>query len=155
MAERNFRVGPDRRVLGSNDRDSLDPETPLRSDTIGQKWTRADDEVLSALLTGATRTGAAEMAGVSERTVRRRLEDPAFRRRLADARAAIVAEVVARIAAEANTAFDTLMLLCREQPAKRFGAAPPAWSSTARKVGSMLSNASRLTSPETRSMSML
>jgi hypothetical protein len=42
----------------------------------------ADPQILLALICGATVEGAARQAGVSDSTVRRRLRNPAFRRKL-------------------------------------------------------------------------
>lgn len=50
----------------------------------------ADEALLLALACGATVESAARSAGVAERTAYRRLNDPAFRRRLQDLRADMV-----------------------------------------------------------------
>lgn len=46
---------------------------------------RRDERLIAALLAQPTHRSAAKAAGVSERTLRRRLEDPAFRARVAEA----------------------------------------------------------------------
>ncbi len=63
----------------------------------------ARDEVLvAALATGATQTEAARMAGMSERTVRRRLDETAFADRVAAERRAVATRTAARITALAS-----------------------------------------------------
>jgi hypothetical protein len=53
-----------------------------------------DDLLVAALATGRSVAAAAEKVGVSERTARRRMADPAFRRRVDDLRAEVVAEAL-------------------------------------------------------------
>jgi hypothetical protein len=84
----------------------------------------ADDGLVAALAAGASAAAAAEKAGVSERTVRRRLEDPAFRARVDEARADLVRLAVGRLADVGALAGDTLAELVKAgPPAVRLGAA--------------------------------
>ena len=84
----------------------------------------ADDALLTALAGGCTILEAAGHAGVSPRTVHRRLADAAFRDQVAEARAAMVERAVARLADAATAAVDTLVdLLTSAPPATRLGAA--------------------------------
>jgi hypothetical protein len=62
----------------------------------GSDRSRADGALLEALLAGRTTGQAAADAHVSERTVRRRLNDPGFQRQLAEARAARYERVLDR-----------------------------------------------------------
>jgi hypothetical protein len=73
-----------------------------------------DDLLATALAGGATYREAAKAAHVSERTVRRRMEDEAFRGRVADERAELVRHA-ARLASGALTeAVTTLVALMRD-----------------------------------------
>lgn len=67
--------------------------------------------LLAALSGGATQAEAAERAGVSERTVRRRLEDPAFGEQLDHAQSELVLQTLSRLTAGAVDAADTLRAL--------------------------------------------
>jgi hypothetical protein len=61
---------------------------------------RKDDEIIvGALALGKTYPQAARIAGVGERTVSRRMQDPAFAQRVRAARAAAAAENAAELAA--------------------------------------------------------
>jgi hypothetical protein len=66
--------------------------------------------LLAAVAAGST-AAAAQLAGVSERTVRRRLSDPEFQRRVEDARAETVYRALSRISAVAIMATETLVAL--------------------------------------------
>ena len=84
----------------------------------------ADAALIAALATGATVRDAAAAAGVAERTVYRRLEDPTFRHQVDDARAELIATAVARLGAAATKAVGKLEdLLTAESEAVRLGAA--------------------------------
>jgi hypothetical protein len=85
----------------------------------------ADDALLLALACGATLEAAARKAEVSERTVRRRLADPAFQKRLTQIRDDMVQRAMGMLTAAAMEAVKTLVALQdREQPAaSRLGAA--------------------------------
>ena len=84
----------------------------------------ADAALIAALATGATVRDAASDVGVGERTVYRRLDDPAFRRQVDDARAALIATAVARLGAASTKAVATLEgLLTADSEAVQLGAA--------------------------------
>jgi hypothetical protein len=67
-----------------------------------------DDAVLLTLAAGGSPAAAAQQAHCSERTVRRRLEDPAFRQRVDEARSKMVSDAVGRLACIGVLAADTL-----------------------------------------------
>jgi hypothetical protein len=67
--------------------------------------------LIAALAAGAAYADAAKHAGVSERTVRRRLDDPAFKREVGAARDAMVSQAVARLSAATTAAVDALRAL--------------------------------------------
>jgi hypothetical protein len=73
-----------------------------------------DEALLLALAAGASAAHAAQKAGVSERTARRRLADPAFRARVGAERSRMVADAVGRLAALGTLAADELHRLIRE-----------------------------------------
>ena len=85
----------------------------------------ADDALLLALACGATAENAARSAGVSERTVHRRLSDPAFQQRLQAVRADIVQRMSGTATAAGLEALKTLLALQKEglPPAVRRAAA--------------------------------
>jgi len=71
------------------------------------------DEVLAvALSRGCTLTEAAEKAGMSERTARRRRDDPAFAERVRELRHAQSDKAVAAVDQASVKAADTLTELC-------------------------------------------
>ena len=80
---------------------------------------------MAALAGGATVQDAARQAGVSERTVYRRLDDAEFRQAVMEARAELVARAVAMLAEAGTEAVTTLRALLEEPtpPAVRLGAA--------------------------------
>jgi hypothetical protein len=89
----------------------------------------ADGQLAVLLAAGLSITKAAAKAKVGERTVYRRLKDPDFRRRVEEARAAMVAKTVGRLAALGNLAVGQLHgLLSRETTGEqvRLGAARAA-----------------------------
>lgn len=93
------------------------------SKSRGVKRPAGDDVLVGALAAGATRAEAAEAAGVGQRTVYRRLGDPAFAARVQDARARILDDVLTRTAELAGRAVDKLGdLLDAESPAVQLGA---------------------------------
>jgi hypothetical protein len=65
--------------------------------------------LIAALASGATHRDAGRTAGVSERTVRRRLEDVAFCERVAEAEGAYVEQVSRRLTGVAPRAVDTMV----------------------------------------------
>jgi hypothetical protein len=67
-----------------------------------------DDAVLLALAAGGSPAAAAQQAHCSERTVRRRLQDPAFRQRVEEARAKLVSDAVGRLSIIGTLAADVL-----------------------------------------------
>jgi len=75
--------------------------------------TKPDDKLLRALACGATVESAAREAGVSPRTVYRRLEDPEFCRRLQALRADIVVRTAAALTAASTEAVRTLVELMK------------------------------------------
>ena len=85
---------------------------------------KGDAVLIAALAGGATCEAAAKQAGVSERTVRRRLEDSAFRQRVAEARDEMLAQAMAQLSRAAAGAATTLvLLLAKDVPATvRLGA---------------------------------
>lgn len=86
--------------------------------------TGADTALIAALAAGCTHAAAAEQAGVSERTVRRRLDDPAFRQQVEAARAEILDRAVAELTSAAVEAVEALRtLLGSEADYARLGAA--------------------------------
>jgi hypothetical protein len=70
-----------------------------------------DQIVLLALAAGGTPAAAAQQAKCSERTVRRRLLDPAFRARVEEARSKMVSDAVGKLASLGVAAADTLRQL--------------------------------------------
>jgi HEAT repeat protein len=84
----------------------------------------ADSVLVTALACGGTVEAAAKAAGVSEATVYRRLREPAFRQRVAEARDEMVSRAVARLSATSTLAADTLReLLKARSETVRLGAA--------------------------------
>jgi predicted DNA-binding protein (UPF0251 family) len=85
----------------------------------------ADDALLLALACGATAEAAAAKAGVSRRTVFRRLGDDDFRRRLRGARQEMVERASGMLTAASMEAVKTLLSLMDGQAphASRLGAA--------------------------------
>jgi hypothetical protein len=86
---------------------------------------KAEDALLAALACGATAENAARAAGVCERTVYRRLTDPAFRKQLDALRADMVQRTANMLSAAALESVKTLLTLQKEapSPAVRLGAA--------------------------------
>jgi hypothetical protein len=74
----------------------------------------ADDALVAALAAGASAAAAAAKAEVSERTVRRRLAEAAFRARVDEARAELVRQAVGKLADVGALAGETLAELVRE-----------------------------------------
>ncbi|MBI4319362.1 MAG: LacI family DNA-binding transcriptional regulator [Chloroflexi bacterium] len=85
---------------------------------------KADSCLIVALASGLTMRDAAKQAGVSEKTVARRLADPAFRRQVAAEKAAMIARATAMLADASTEAVTTLRrLLQAEAESVRLGAA--------------------------------
>jgi hypothetical protein len=72
---------------------------------------RGETALIAALAAGASVQAAARAGGLSERTVYRRLEDPAFRKSVNDARTEIVSRSVAKLSAASTEAAETLRKL--------------------------------------------
>jgi len=89
----------------------------------GDLWA-GDDALVAALAAGLAVPDAAKQANMSERTARRRLDDPAFRRRVSEARGELYSAAMGRLAAAATKATDTLeRLLESTRDAVALGAA--------------------------------
>jgi len=89
------------------------------------KKQRGDEQLISALACGATRENAARQAGVSLRTVQRRLADPEFCRELQAFRADIVQRTAGALTAAGLEFVKTLIALvgAGTPPSTRLGAA--------------------------------
>ena len=85
---------------------------------------RGNDALFQALLNGANVPCAAQMSGISERTVFRRMADPAFKQSLENARELIRDSTLSRLIDAAGDAVDTLWHLQEnEDPRIRMAAA--------------------------------
>jgi hypothetical protein len=85
---------------------------------------RADELLLTRLAAGATVEQAANAAGLSARTAYRRLADPAFTRRLAQARDELISSALGELVECASEAVATLRaLLSASDERVRLGAA--------------------------------
>jgi hypothetical protein len=73
----------------------------------------ADSVLISGLAAGRTYASAAEIAGISERTARRRMSDPAFRSSVAEARAELLRTAIDSAAAAATEAVEVVAELMR------------------------------------------
>ncbi len=88
------------------------------------KQKHAGDLLLQALACGATHEAAARQAGVTTRTVARRLADPAFRRELTRIRSDMVARTTGMLTAASLESVKTLLDLQKSgTPAVKLGAA--------------------------------
>jgi hypothetical protein len=84
----------------------------------------ADEALALGLASGLTIEAAARQAEVSPRTAYRRLEEPAFRRRVGELQAGMVSRALGRLADASVEAVDTLRgLLGADSPSARLGAA--------------------------------
>jgi hypothetical protein len=72
-----------------------------------------DEIVVAMLASGHTYAQAGKEAGLSEKTVQRRMASPAFRRRVEETRAGLVSQAVGRAADGLVEAVDTLRELMR------------------------------------------
>jgi hypothetical protein len=90
-----------------------------------KQQTKADSTLLLALACGATVEAAARQAGLSERTVYRRLAQPEFRQRIQALRADMVQRASGALTAAATEAVRTLLALQKDSVAAavRLGAA--------------------------------
>jgi len=83
-----------------------------------------EESLLLALACGATVESAARQCGLSDRTVYRRLEDAAFKKRLERVRADMVGRSAGMLTAAGGESVRTLMALQKDStPAVRLGAA--------------------------------
>ncbi len=91
-----------------------------------------DEMLAAALASGRTHRAAAEAAGMSERTVRRRLEAPEFRARVSAQRTELVNQVADRLVGLAPQAVETMYSLLSDNnpPAVRCKAAQAVLSSS-------------------------
>lgn len=76
--------------------------------TADDRSTSVDALVVAALAAGATQADAAAAAGMSPRTVRRRLDDPSFARRVVEERSRLVSHTAARLTGLTGTAVGAL-----------------------------------------------
>src|SRR5215216_6637173 len=84
----------------------------------------ADLVLIAALAGGATYEDAGKQGGVSERTVRRRMDEPEFRQQVESARVEVLARAVAMLTSASVEAVETLRsLLVAESDSARLGAA--------------------------------
>jgi hypothetical protein len=86
---------------------------------------KAENALLLALACGATAEAAGRQCGLSQRTIFRRLADPAFKRQLQALRADMVQRTSGALTAAATEAVRTLLDLQKgpQPPAVRLGAA--------------------------------
>jgi hypothetical protein len=84
-----------------------------------------DDLLIVALARGLSSERAGEVAGVSGRTVRRRMRDPGFGRRVREVRDQWVDRVTGQLIGGASDAVNTIVVECRdgERSADRLRAA--------------------------------
>jgi hypothetical protein len=84
-----------------------------------------EDSLLLALACGASVETAAKQCGICERSVYRRLEEPAFNARLQELRSDMVKRAAGMLTAAATEAVRTLLSLQKDSapPAVRLGAA--------------------------------
>ncbi|AWM36965.1 hypothetical protein GobsT_51550 [Gemmata obscuriglobus] len=92
---------------------------------MGDRVKKNDDKLLLALACGATVEAAAKQCELTDRTVYRRLNDPAFKSRLAELRGDMVRRCAGMLTAAAGEAVRTLLSLqgSSTPPATRLGAA--------------------------------
>jgi hypothetical protein len=85
---------------------------------------RKNEALAVHLAAGQTVERAAELVGLSEATVYRRLRDPAFRRRVSELRAEMTDRALGTLSAAASAAVGTLCLLFKaKSESARLGAA--------------------------------
>jgi DNA-binding phage protein len=102
----------EKRLLALENRSLSEPSFqagPTRPATIAKRRPRGEAPLLQALACGATVAQAASKASLSERTVYRRLEDPAFHQRIESARADMVKRAAALLIAAALLATKSLI----------------------------------------------
>ena len=105
------------------------------NDTVVSRQEAVDDTIIIGLAAGRTHGEAAALAGVSAKSVQRRLRDPDFVRRLGEGRAARQAEIGGALLTSAQQAVNTLVALLSDGDSKvRLAAARELLSSTQRFV---------------------
>ncbi len=77
-------------------------------DTYDQSTLASDDQLFAALVSGCHVEAASRIAGISERTVYRRLAEPEFRRRLDSARENLRESILAKLSDAGLDAVSTL-----------------------------------------------
>jgi hypothetical protein len=92
---------------------------------VAEQRKKNEDALLLALACGATVETAAKQCDLTERTVYRRLKEPAFKARLQEIRTDMVRRSAGMLTAAAGEAVRTLLALQKEAvpPAVRLGAA--------------------------------
>lgn len=91
--------GPDHEVDMEVD-DHEGPKQSLRREAV-------DEVLVSSLAAGLSQVDAGDRAGVTDRTVRRRLEEPEFVARVRDKRREMVGEATGRVTSLLTAAVDT------------------------------------------------
>ncbi|VTU02487.1 phage protein : Phage protein OS=Acetonema longum DSM 6540 GN=ALO_17461 PE=4 SV=1 [Gemmataceae bacterium] len=91
---------------------------------MAEQRKKNEDALLLALACGATVEAAARQCGLTDRTIYRRLSEPAFKDRLQALRTDMVARAAGMLTAAAGEAVRTLLQLQKDAPATvRLGAA--------------------------------
>src|SRR5436309_9646036 len=91
---------------------------------MSRERSRGEDSLLAALAAGSTVEDAAKAAGLSTRTAYRRLADPGFARRLAQARDELISSALGELVECASEAVATLRALLQANDERvRLGAA--------------------------------
>jgi hypothetical protein len=92
---------------------------------VAEQRKKNEDALLLALACGATVEAAAKQCGICDRTVYRRLKEPAFKAKLSEMRSDMVRRAAGMLTAAASAAVNTLLSLQKESapPAVRLGAA--------------------------------
>ena len=103
IARRESAERQDMAVSGSSE----DVSSALMVRADGDEF-RGNDALFQALLNGANVPCAAQMSGISERTVFRRMADPAFKQSLENARELVRDSILSRLIDAAGDAVDTL-----------------------------------------------
>ena len=80
----------------------------MSASVVSYKSRKGDPEIIARLAAGATVKEAAAAAGVSDRTVFRRLQDPSFRREVSAVRRLYIGETVGRLVDAGSDAAATL-----------------------------------------------
>lgn len=86
-----------------------------RQDLAGNDNRKGDLVLLTALAGGASIKDAAKVAGIGERTAHRRLEDPAFQRRITELRSEFLSSAIRRLSESTTEAADTMRSLLQSK----------------------------------------